>query len=130
MTAHAQTHSPQASDTAAAQVVTKAVVRAAEHLGIQNSALARILGLSEPTISRMKRQGYQIAAVSKEFELAVLLIRLYRSLDSITGGDETVSGAWLKNANTALGGKPLDQIQTISGLMNVIAYLDSRRAVV
>ena len=67
---------------------------------------------------------------SKPFELAVLFVRLFRSLDAITGGDETVSRAWLKNFNSALDGKPLEKILTISGLFNVIAYLDSRRALV
>ena len=45
----------------------------------------------------------------------------------IVGGDDAVAAAWLKNMNTALGAAPLEMIQTISGLNNVIGYLDSRR---
>ncbi|MDR6769626.1 antitoxin Xre/MbcA/ParS toxin-binding domain-containing protein [Azospirillum sp. BE72] len=115
---------------AAASVVTKAALRAAEQLRVSNSVLAKVIGVSEPTLSRMRTRDLPLSERSKEFELALLFIRLYRSLDSIVGGEAEVAAAWLRNDNRALGGKPLEQIQTIPGLMNVIAYLDSRRAVV
>jgi hypothetical protein len=67
---------------------------------------------------------------NKPFELALLFVRLYRSLDAITGGDDAVARAWLRNDNTALGGVPLALVQSVPGLINVIAYLDARRAVV
>ncbi|MBN9063955.1 MAG: DUF2384 domain-containing protein, partial [Rhizobiales bacterium] len=60
----------------------------------------------------------------------LLFIRLFRSLDAITGGDEAAARAWLRADNTALGGKPIDMILRISGLLDVIGYLDARRAVV
>lgn len=122
---------PQAKATSPeAQVVTKAVLRAADHLGVSNAALARILGLSDATVSRMRNHTYQLSPSDKAFELGVLFIRLYRSLDSITGGEAEVARAWLRNRNTVLDGRPLDQIQTIIGLTHAIQYLDSRRAVV
>jgi hypothetical protein len=66
----------------------------------------------------------------KELEMALLFVRLYRSLDAIVGGDDAVAGAWLRNPNVALNGKPVELIQTLPGLMNVIYYLDARRAIV
>jgi hypothetical protein len=51
-------------------------------------------------------------------------------LDTIVGGDEIAARAWLRNTNTVLNGTPVEKIQSISGLMNVIDYLDARRAVV
>jgi hypothetical protein len=116
------------SDEAA--LLTKAVLRAADRLAIKNAALARILGLSGPTISRMRNGRYRLERGQKPFELAVLLIRLYRSLDGIVGGDDSVAAQWLTNKNTALDGVPLELIQSVSGLANVIHYLDARRAVV
>ena len=109
-------------------VVTKAVMRAAERLAIPNRAVAAVLGLSEATVSRMGGGGYQLDAAGKPFELAVLFLRLFRSLDAIVGGDVTVARAWLRNPNTALGAAPLTLIQSVSGLVNVVAYLDHRRA--
>ena len=57
-------------------------------------------------------------------------MRLFRSLDAITGGDETVARAWLRNRNDALGGVPVSLIETVPGLVNVVGYLDARRALV
>jgi len=57
-----------------------------------------------------------------------LFIRLFRALDAIAGGDEAVANAWLKNENLALGGAPLVLIQSVPGLVHVLAYLDARRA--
>lgn len=110
------------------RVLTTAALRAADTLGLSGKDLALILGVSEPTISRMKKQEFQLEEGSKSFELAALFVRFFRSLDAITGGDDTVSRAWLRNDNKALGGRPLDSIKKIPGLTNGLAYLDSRRA--
>ncbi len=113
-----------------AVVVTKAVARAAERLGVKSSALSRIVGLSEPTVSRMRKGHYVLDPRHKSFELAVLFVRLYRSLDALVSGDDVVAAAWLRNQNTALNGVPVEMIQSVSGLINVTSYLDSRRALV
>jgi hypothetical protein len=113
-----------------AAVVTKAVLRAATRLGLTNKVLANVVGVSEATVSRMRAGEYELQAGQKPFELALLFVRLFRSLDAIVGGDDAVASAWLKNANTALRDEPLQLIQTVAGLMNVIQYLDSRRAIV
>jgi len=117
-----------ATPAAAPAVVTKAVKRAAERLELPNRVLAGVLGLSEATVSRMGAGTYQLDAGSKPFELALLLLRLFRSLDGITGGDTAVARAWLRNENTALGAAPVTLIDSVQGLVNVVAYLDARRA--
>ena len=111
-------------------VLTKATLRAAAKLGLTNKLLATVIGVSEATISRMGSGGYTLQRGQKPFELAVLFVRLYRSLDAIVGGDDAVAGSWLKNRNTVLDAEPLALIQTVPGLMNVIQYLDARRAVI
>jgi hypothetical protein len=109
------------------EVATKAVLRAAGRLGISNKALGRIIGLSEATVSRMGSGAYMLTPGNKAFELSLLLVRLFRALDTIAGGDEAVATAWLKNENTVLGAPPLALIQTVSGLVDVLGYLDARR---
>lgn len=111
-------------------VVTKAALRAAERLGLSARVLARVVGVSEPSVSRMKRGDFALDAGSKPYELATLFLRVFRSLDAITGGDESVARLWMGAENTALGGRPVDLIGTVTGLVDVIAYLDARRAVV
>jgi hypothetical protein len=113
-----------------AAVVTKGVLRAAERLAVPNRVLAAVLGLSEATVSRMGAGAYTLVPDSKAFELAVLFLRLFRSLDAIVGGDVAVARAWLRNANTALAAAPITLIESAAGLVNVVAYLDARRALV
>ncbi|WP_217578716.1 antitoxin Xre/MbcA/ParS toxin-binding domain-containing protein [Mesorhizobium sp. GbtcB19] len=122
---------PVAVATAAENaVITKATLRAADLLDITARTLSLVIGVSEATVSRMRKQEFLLERGTKPFELAVLFVRLFRSLDAIVGGDETVARAWLKNPNTTLDGTPLEKILTIAGLVDVIAYLDSRRALV
>ncbi len=113
-----------------AVVITKAVVNAAERLGLNARMLAAVIGVSEATVSRMKRQDHLLERDSKPFELGVLFVRLFRSLDAIVGGDEAVARQWLRNSNLALGAAPQDKITSISGLTDVLAYLDARRALI
>ena len=110
-------------------VLTKATIRAADKLGISQKALSNTIGLSEPVVSRMKSGDYVIAR-GKPFELAALFLRLYRSLDAIVGGDEAAARQWMKSRNLALSGAPVDLIQKVYGLIHVVQYLDSKRAVV
>jgi hypothetical protein len=123
---------PQAAPRAAAHpeagpVITKSVMRAADRLALPNRVLAAVLGVPEATVSRMGAGTYKLAPDTKPFELAVLFLRLFRSLDAIVGGDFAVARAWLRNENTALGDRPIALIESVSGLVNVVAYLDASR---
>ena len=119
---------PRRAAPAEEAVATKAVLRAASRLGLSNKQLARILGLSEATVSRMGSGAYTLSRGDKSFELAVLFIRLFRAIDAVTGGDEAVASAWLRNENLALGAAPLTLLQSISGLVHVLGYVDAHRA--
>lgn len=112
-----------------AAVLTKAFTRAGERLAVSRSMLARIIGRSGPTLSRMYAGRYELEEGAKEWELAVLFVRLYRSLDSIVGDDEAAR-AWLTGPNAALAGVPLDLIVSAEGLVRVVHYLDAHRGVV
>lgn len=102
------------------RVMTLAVVRAAEKLGLSERDLATILGISELDVSRMRKDEFRLKEGSKAFEMGALLVRLFRSLYAITGGDELVAHAWLRNNNRALVGCPLDEIKTITGMTHVV----------
>jgi hypothetical protein len=106
--------------------VSKAVFRAAQELGLSNVALA--LGLSEATISRLGRGAYTLEPGSKPYELALLFLRLYRSLDAMTGGESVPMRAWMRSHNLALAGVPADQVRTVTGLVAAVDYVDSARA--
>src|SRR4051794_1430695 len=110
-------------------VLTKATLRAAKRLGMTREALGSVIGVSPSSVSRMYTGNYMLRPTQKPFELAVMFVRFYRSLDCSVGGDDVMARAWLRNPNEALNGAPIALIQSVPGLMNVIHYLDARRAV-
>jgi transcriptional regulator with XRE-family HTH domain len=109
-------------------VLTKAAIRAAERLDLSGRLLADVLGVSEAQVSRFRNGEAALAERSKSFELAALLVRVFRSLDAITGGDEGVARAWMRAPNAALAARPADRILSAQGLVDVVTYLDARRA--
>lgn len=117
-----------ATDAAdAAAVLSKAVARAAERLEVSRSLLARVLGVSPATITRLYAGGYRLEQSRKEWEFALLFVRLYRSLDAIVGNDRDAQ-TWLRNDNLALGARPLELIRSAEGLVRVLHYLDASRS--
>lgn len=107
-------------------VVTKAARRAAAMLGLSQKELARVVGVSEATISRLAG-GKVLSAERKEGELALLLVRVFRSLDALVGGSEEKARAWFGAKNTHLGGVPRERVQSVEGLVAVAQYLDAMR---
>ena len=112
-----------------AKVLSKAVVRAADLLGLTRSTLAKVLGVSPPTITRLCAGQYTLDSRRKEWELALLLVRVYRSLHSMVGNDHTAQ-QWLNSHNLGLNGRPADLIVHTEGLVRVVYYLDASRGIV
>jgi hypothetical protein len=104
-------------------VLGKAVLRAAEQLGLSRSELAAVLGRDRSTISRAG-----VDPASKAGELAMLLIRTYRSLAVMVDDDAAQIREWLTTPNRHTGGLPREQLQTVPGLVAVCGYLDAIRA--
>ena len=113
----------------ASATLSKAVIRTAERLHLSKTELAKVLGLSPPTITRLYSGHYVLEEKRKEWEFALLLIRVFRSLDSILANEQAIQ-QWLGSNNHALGGKPIELIQQTEGLVRVIQYLDSSCGIV
>ena len=113
-------------DASAAPVLPKAVVRASDRLGLTQSIVALVLGLSASTVNRMVAGTYELQPNRKEWELALLFVRVFRSLDSLVGNERTAR-AWLDSQNLALGGRPVELITRTEGLVRVVHYLDVSR---
>lgn len=120
---------PQAISPAqdSAALLAKATLRAAHQMGLRQGELARVLGLSSATASRLHSGAWQLPAGSKAWELATILVRVYRSLAAITGGDTEAMRAWLHSANDALGDEPAKMMLAAEGLISVLRYLDAAR---
>jgi hypothetical protein len=109
------------------QVLSGAVMRAAALLEITQASLARILGLSPSTVSRMASGSYTLDDQKKEWELGALFVRLFRSLDAVVGSNDLSARTWLNGHNTALTGRPVELIHSTEGLVRVVQYLDAAR---
>ena len=106
-------------------VLIKAFNNSCKKLGLSRDQASVILGIDPATLARNKNKGFD--PQSKTGELCLQLIRLYRSLYAIAGGDENFIKHWLNTSNTALSAKPIELLKTITGLVQVNLYLDAMR---
>lgn len=110
------------------RVVTEALVKSASWLGVTQSALSAIIGLSKTTIARMENNEFQLQEKKKHYQISLDFIELYKTLYSVVSGDQETARGWLSNYNTALRGKPIELMQSLRGLYEVITYLEYKKA--
>ena len=77
-------------------------------------------------MSRLQH-GRGLDPETKEGELALLFLRLFRSLDALVGGDDDKAKLWLFAENEHVTGVPAERIKTVEGLVDVVQYLDAMR---
>jgi transcriptional regulator with XRE-family HTH domain len=106
-------------------VLTKATLRAADLLGLTALDLAGVLGVSAASVSRLGRSR-AIPTAGTEGQLAVLFVRMFRSLHALLG-DAEACRRWLQAENAHLGRRPAELIRSIQGLVHVTEYLDALR---
>lgn len=103
------------------QLLTKALQNAGRIMGLSQSDLAAVIGMDRSVFSR------GINPVSKAGELALLLIRAYRSLYVLVGGKPEDIKHWFHTPNRHLGGIPAEHVKRTDGLVHVVEYLDAMR---
>lgn len=112
----------------ATQVLNKALLNTALYLKLSQKELSQIIGSSPSQINRLfKREAPCIHQNTKEWECALLFLRLIRSLEAILGEDPHQAQEWLYHYNHHLAEKPIEMIKTVSGLNEVVNYLDAMR---
>jgi len=107
-------------------VLAKAVLRAADQLGLKQAELAAVLGVHRTAISRLKHNPV-LNPKSKQGELALLLVRMARALYALTGGDPQWIEHFMRTPNRVTGGVPAEQVASIQGLMTVLQFVDAIR---
>lgn len=111
------------------RVLTNAVREVSKRFGFGPSDLKDIIGVSQPTASRLINGTYSITEGGKPWELSAMLVRMYRSLSSMVGGDDELARTWMHSPNRAFGGRnPAEEIKRIEGLVRACEYLDAYRA--
>ena len=107
-------------------VLAKALLNAADQLGLKQADLAAVLGVHRTAISRLK-QNPSLDPASKQGELALLLVRMARALFALTGGDQVWIRHFMRSPNKVTGGVPAEQIASIQGLISVVQFVDAMR---
>jgi hypothetical protein len=107
-------------------VLTKATLRAAELLGMPDAHLAAVVGVSPASLSRVRAGTRAIDPGGKEGELALVFLRMYRSLAALLG-DTASCRSWFHAENAHLGGVPAEVVRRVEGLVHVTEYLDAMR---
>jgi hypothetical protein len=113
------------ADSGAAQpsvVLTRALVKAGKELGLTQADIGAIVGRDRTALSRGT-----IEPQTKSGELALLLIRAYRALYVLVGGDARQMKHWMRTGNHHVGGVPAERVRNVPGLMRVVEYLDAIR---
>ncbi len=106
-------------------VLAKALLNTREQLGLTQQELADIVGVHRTAISRWADSG--LRPQSKSGELALLLIRAYRALFALFGGNLEDMRHFLRTENRHLAGVPLVLMGQVQGLVHVVEYLDAIR---
>ena len=109
------------------QVLTKALCHLAKNFALTGKELSEITGMSESSISRIFQGKKYIIPESKEAELVLLLIRVYRSLNAMLGNQHAKAIAWLRSTHRYFQKPPIEEMKSISGLISVLSYLDAMR---
>ncbi len=108
------------------QVLATAVLKLKDMLKISSDDLGKIIGVHRNTITRFLKKA-DIDPNSKEGELSLLLIRIYRSLYALNGGNIGAIRHWLTTNNRHIQGVPLECMKSVLGLSKVVNYLDAIR---
>ncbi len=108
-------------------VLTKAISNLAKFYSLSGKDLSKIIGISESSVSRIGQGLKLISPHTKEGEMALLLIRIYRSLNAMVGNNHEKAKLWLQSPNKYFRNRPIEEMKTISGLVGVLGYLDAMR---
>ena len=108
------------------EVLSKALLSSKKLLGLTNSELGEIIGKDRTYFTRLRNHSV-LEPDSKEGELALHVIRIYRSLFALEGGDLEAMEEWLNASNKHLQGVPKELLKNVQGLVQVTEYLDAMR---
>jgi hypothetical protein len=111
-----------ATDIDRAELLGRSTLNAGEYLGLKRGEIAEIVGRDRSSI---QRKG--IDAESKSGEFSLLLIRIYRSLYALFGGNQVNIKHFIDTHNRGTGGVPREQMRSAVGIVTVCQYLDAMR---
>lgn len=113
---------PIAENIDDSKLLGKAFYNAGKWLGFTQKELANLISSS---VSTLNRGGIELDSLQGQY--AIRLIRIYRSLYVLLGGEKDNMQHWMHSHNTYLGSIPAQMIKSLDGLVNIVEYLDAMR---
>ena len=110
------------SDTNQASVLGEAVLKAGAKLGLSATDVGQIIGRDRTSIVR---NG--VDPETKNGQLALILVRIYRGLYALVGGGEDEMRHWMHSPIRTLQGVPAELARDVSGLVRIAEYIDAMR---
>jgi len=107
-------------------VIAKALKNLKNMWRLANVDVAAIVGVDDSVISRIDSTR-AFHPDKKAGQLALLLIRAYRSLGAFLGDRVDLQQEWLRADHVVFNQSPLEAMKTPEGLAHVVMYLDSMR---
>ena len=107
-------------------VLSKALGKLKEYWELSGVDLAEIVGVAPSVISCLDT-AQVFCPNKKQGQLALLLIRVYRSLGAFLGDRMQLQKDWLNAPNQVFNQSPLESMKTPEGLAHVVMYLDAMR---
>ena len=105
------------------KVLAKAVLTAAQKIGLTYDQLAIILDID---LSRINIDCYTLSSLQKD--IALKLIRITVAVDTLSGSNISIMQHFMKSPNKITKGIPLDQVQNISELETVLQFVEGLQA--
>lgn len=97
-------------------MLSKTVLRVADHLGLTLDQLAVILDIEKSSINQL---DMTLDPDTKPGQKALLLIQIFQLLDALNGKEIQWIRHFMGSQNHLTGGVPIEQIQNETGLVKV-----------
>jgi len=115
--------SPHSQQIDRSRLLAKASWKAAEQLGLKPEQFLRILHLEG--IDGEFSELQTLDPNSQQGEIALIVIRIYRAVYSLNGGDIKWMHHFLNSPNSLTGGVPIEQMESMNGLLSVLKAVET-----
>ena len=106
-------------------VMSRALIRTSNRLGLSRERLARATGLRLAEIASLEIESGELDPMDPRWDAFVQLVRLCWVLDVVAAGDEATMRDWMHGYNADLRAVPADLIGAERGLDEAIRYLET-----
>ncbi len=107
-------------------VLAKALKNIKDFWDLSGIELAEIVGVDNSVISRLDTTPV-FHPDKKQGQLALMLVRVYRSLGAFLGDRVSLQKDWLRAHHQVFNQAPLEAMKSPEGLAHVVMYLDAMR---